>query len=78
MHSWAGDKPLRLAMHTAERDDPEPKALACYGLWLPARARMLLRGACPRAGEAGPGGRGTAGQRRHLCLSRFCHGAARG
>jgi len=43
MHSWAGDKPLRLAMHTAERDDPEPKALACYGLWLPARARMLLR-----------------------------------
>jgi hypothetical protein len=23
--------------------DPEPKALACYGLWLPARARMLLR-----------------------------------
>ena len=60
MHSWAGDKPLRLVMHTAERDDPEPSArgrsdseagqaaglagaLACYGLWLPARARMLLR-----------------------------------
>jgi hypothetical protein len=30
-------------MHGANRDDPEPKALACYGLWLPARERMLLR-----------------------------------
>jgi hypothetical protein len=30
-------------MHAADRADPEPKALACYGLWLPARARMLLR-----------------------------------
>ena len=30
-------------MHVADRDDPEPKALACYGLWLPTRARMLLR-----------------------------------
>jgi transposase len=26
-----------------DRADPEPKALACYGLWLPARERMLLR-----------------------------------
>ena len=43
MHAWAGDKPLRLVMRTAGCDDPEPKALACYGLWLPARARMLLR-----------------------------------
>jgi hypothetical protein len=43
MQAWAGDKPLRLVMHTAEHDDPEPKALACYGLWLPARARMLAR-----------------------------------
>jgi hypothetical protein len=30
-------------MHAAGRDDPEPKALACYGLWLPERERMLLR-----------------------------------
>ncbi len=30
--------------HAAGRDDPEePKALACHGLWLPARERMLLR-----------------------------------
>jgi len=26
-----------------DRADPEPKALACYGLWLPARERTLLR-----------------------------------
>ena len=30
-------------MRAAGRDDPEPKALACYGLWLPERERMLLR-----------------------------------
>ncbi len=30
-------------MPTTERDDPEAKALACYGLWLPERERMLLR-----------------------------------
>ena len=30
-------------MHAAERTDPDPKALACYGLWLPTRERMLLR-----------------------------------
>jgi hypothetical protein len=43
-HSWAvpGER-LRLAMHAADPDDPEPKALACYGLGLPERERMLLR-----------------------------------
>jgi hypothetical protein len=30
-------------MHAADPADPEPKALACYGLWWPARERMLLR-----------------------------------
>ena len=35
-------------MHGADRDDPEPKALACYGLWLPGRERMLLRFAAGR------------------------------
>jgi transposase len=43
LHAWKGDERLRLVRHTAGRDDPEPKALACYGLWLPARAQMLLR-----------------------------------
>jgi transposase len=35
-------------MHTADPGDPEPKALACYGLWLPERERMLLRFAAGR------------------------------
>ena len=34
---------LRLGLHAADRTDREPKALACYGLWLPGRERMLLR-----------------------------------
>jgi DDE superfamily endonuclease len=47
LHSWAaGGEELRLTRHAADRADPEPKALACYGLWLPelpAGERMLLR-----------------------------------
>jgi hypothetical protein len=44
LHAWApaGER-LRLEMHAAARDDPDPKALACYSLWLPAGERMLLR-----------------------------------
>jgi hypothetical protein len=40
LHAWAADEPLRLATHAA---DPEPKALACYGLWLPEPGRTMLR-----------------------------------
>ena len=47
LHTWAaGGEELRLTRHAADRADPEPKALACYGLWLPglpAGERMLLR-----------------------------------
>jgi hypothetical protein len=43
LHAWTAGAALRLGMHAADRTDPEPKALACYGLWLPERARMLLR-----------------------------------
>ncbi len=44
LHAWvAADRRLRLAMHAADPNDPEPKAPACYGLWLPERERMLLR-----------------------------------
>ena len=44
LHAWMppGER-LRLIMHAADRDDPEAKALACYGLWLPGPERMLLR-----------------------------------
>ena len=44
LSAWtAGGERLRLTLHAAERADPDPKALACYGLWLPGRDRMLLR-----------------------------------
>ena len=33
LHAWQDDdQPLRLVEQTVARDDPEPKALACYGL----------------------------------------------
>jgi transposase len=44
LHAWAAaDERLRLATHAADPADPEPKALACYGLWLPEPGRTLLR-----------------------------------
>ena len=37
LHSWAEpDQPLRLVEQTVAKDDPDPKALACYGLLLRA------------------------------------------
>ena len=39
MHTWTeADQPLRLVEQSVPEDDPDPKALACYGLlvrWLP-------------------------------------------
>ncbi len=32
MHDWTADKPLRLIEQSLEKDDPDPKAIACYGL----------------------------------------------
>ena len=43
LHTWTAGEPCRLTRHAADRADPEPPALACYGLWLPGRERMLLR-----------------------------------
>lgn len=46
MHSWADDKrPLRLIEKAVPKGDPDPKAVACYGLWLPEAdmQEMLLR-----------------------------------
>jgi transposase len=33
-HAWAGDQPLRLVEQAVAKDDPDPKALAAYGLLL--------------------------------------------
>jgi hypothetical protein len=32
LHAWADDGPLRLVAQTVAKDDPDPQALACYGL----------------------------------------------
>lgn len=32
LHAWADDTPMRLVAHAVADDDPDPKALACYGL----------------------------------------------
>ena len=33
LHSWT-DQPLRLVEQTVAKGDPDPKARACYGVWL--------------------------------------------
>ena len=32
LHAWTGGGPPRLVAHTVAGDDPDPKALACYGM----------------------------------------------
>ena len=36
-------KPLRLIQHSVAKDDPEPKAISCYGLYLPQIGDTWLR-----------------------------------
>jgi hypothetical protein len=43
LHAWAGEQPLRLVARTAEKKDPDPKALCCYGLLRGDTGGMLLR-----------------------------------
>jgi transposase len=36
LHSWAeAGEPIRLLQKEAKKDDPDPKALSCYGLYMP-------------------------------------------
>jgi hypothetical protein len=44
MHSWSEkDEPLRLHELIKDKTDPDPKALACYGMLEASRGRMRLR-----------------------------------
>jgi hypothetical protein len=36
-------KPLRLIQQSVAKDDPEPKAISCYGLYLPELGNTWLR-----------------------------------
>jgi DNA-binding CsgD family transcriptional regulator len=43
LHAWVNDQPLRLQELAASRDDPDRKALCCYGLFRTDTQEMLLR-----------------------------------
>lgn len=42
LSTW-GEQLLPLEQRTADKSDPDPKAMACYGVWLQALGQMLLR-----------------------------------
>ena len=43
MHTWSDNEPVRLVEQQVPADDPAGKAIASYGLYLPAVNQMLLR-----------------------------------
>src|SRR5215212_6306940 len=44
LNAWAEEgKPPRLIRRSVAKDDPEPKAISCYGLYLPALDRTWIR-----------------------------------
>ncbi len=44
LHAWADeDRPLRLVEQAVAPNNPDPKALACYGVCFPASDEVWLR-----------------------------------
>ncbi len=43
LHTWTDTGPLRLLERARPKDDPDPKALCCYGLFRADTEQMLLR-----------------------------------
>ena len=44
LNAWAEEgKPPRLIQRSVAKDDPEPKAISCYGPYLPALDRRWIR-----------------------------------
>lgn len=43
LHTWTADRPLRLVEQTLAQNDPDPKALACYGVLLPELPHLWVR-----------------------------------
>jgi hypothetical protein len=44
LHSFSEEgKPLRLIEHSVAKDDPDPKAISCYGLYVPQLQQTWVR-----------------------------------
>jgi transposase len=43
LHAWSDTEPLRLLQRETDKEDPDPKALSCYGLLRADTEEMLLR-----------------------------------
>lgn len=43
LHAWVEGKPLRLQEMTRPKDDPDPKAVACYGILRADTQEVLVR-----------------------------------
>ena len=44
LNSWAeAGEPMRLIQQSVAKDDPDPKAISCYGLYLPEFEEVWLR-----------------------------------
>jgi hypothetical protein len=44
LHSWSeAGEPLRLVEQSVAKDDPDPKAISCYGLYLPRLEDIWIR-----------------------------------
>ncbi len=44
LNSWAeAGKPMRLIEQSVAKEDPDPKAISCYGLYLPEFEEVWLR-----------------------------------
>jgi hypothetical protein len=44
LKAWSADgEPLRLVQRSVAKDDPEPKAISCYGLYVPQIGQTWLR-----------------------------------
>jgi DDE superfamily endonuclease len=44
LHAWSIDgEPMRLVRQSVAKDDPDPKAISCYGLYLPELEQTWLR-----------------------------------
>ena len=44
LNSWVEEgEPLRLIEQSVAKDDPDPKAISCYGLYVPELEKVWLR-----------------------------------